>query len=212
MSKPQTKPRPDPALAAPLASLAAGDPDLARALASCGLPPRRSGGRGFSGLLRIIVAQQVSTASARAILNRLKEPLPRATPRAFLRLTDAQLKAAGFSAPKVRYARALAEDILAGRISPAGLADLDDEAAIAHLTAAKGIGRWSAEIYLLFSLRRPDILPAGDLALQVAAQRLKRLESRPDDKALRALGEAWRPHRSAAARLLWHLYRQPGII
>jgi len=205
-----TKP-PDPSLEAPLTLLAARDRHLAKALADCGLPPRRKSPAGFPGLLRIIVAQQVSTASAAAILLRLKERLPRATPAAFLRLADAELIAAGLSRPKMRYARALAEDLRSRRINLAALAEMEDEAAIAHLTAAKGIGRWSAEIYLLFSLGRPDIMPAGDLALQVAAQRMMGLVRRPDDESLRALAEAWRPHRSAAARFLWHAYRHPGL-
>jgi len=202
---------PDPALAEPLAFLADRDPDLARALADCGLPPRRRGGPGFAGLLQIIVAQQVSTASAAAILGRLKGRLPRLTPRGLLRLGEAELLGLGFSRAKARYALALAEDVLAGRIDIDGLREMEDEAAIEHLTAAKGIGRWSAEIYLLFSLRRPDVMPAGDLALQVAAKRLKRLPDRPDDKVLRGLAEGWRPHRSAAARFLWHAYRHPGL-
>ncbi len=202
---------PDPKLAAPLAALADCDPDLARALGDCGLPPRRKSPAGFPGLLRIIVSQQVSTASAAAILAKLKTRMPRATPQAFLKLGEAELVASGFSRAKMRYATALAEDLLARRLDLRALDLMEDEAAIQHLTAAKGIGRWSAEIYLLFSLGRPDIMPAGDLALQVAAQRMKQLAQRPDDKALRALAERWRPHRSAAARFLWHAYRHPGL-
>jgi len=198
-------------LAAPLAALAERDGALAKALADCGLPPRRSSPAGFPGLLRIIVSQQVSTASAAAILTKLKARMPRATPQAFLRLDQADLVAAGFSRPKMRYATALAQDLLSGRIDLTALAAMEDEAAIAHLTAAEGIGRWSAEIYLLFSLGRPDIMPAGDLALQVAAQRMLGLDQRPDDRALRGLAQGWRPHRSAAARFLWHAYRHPGL-
>jgi DNA-3-methyladenine glycosylase II len=111
----------------------------------------------------------------------------------------------------MRYGRLLAEEIASGRLDIEGLQALDDEAAIARLTAVTGIGRWTAEIYLLFALGRPDVLPAGDLALCVSAQHLKRLESRPDPKAMTALGQAWRPHRSAAARFLWHYYRHPGV-
>src|SRR3546814_12168226 len=108
------------------------------------------------------------------------------------------------------YGRILAEAIADGALDLDGLATLDDEAAIAALTSVKGIGRWTAEIYLLFALGRPDVLPAGDLALCVAAQHLKKLEGRPDVRSMAALGEAWRPHRSAAARFLWPLYRHPG--
>ncbi|MEO1192571.1 MAG: DNA-3-methyladenine glycosylase 2 family protein [Pseudomonadota bacterium] len=202
----------DPALAAPLDLLAARDPALAAALAQAGLPPRRQGKTGFPGLLSIIVSQQVSTASARAIMDRLHAALPEATPAALLALDEGVLRAVGLSRPKMRYARALAEDVLAKRFSFATLDGLNDADAITYLCQAKGIGPWSAEIYLLFSLRRPDIMPAGDLALQVAAQRMKGLADRPDESALRHLAEAWSPHRSAAARFLWHLYRQPGLI
>src|SRR3546814_18943864 len=109
------------------------------------------------------------------------------------------------------YGRILAEAIADGALDLDGLATLDDEAAIAALTSVKGIGRWTAEIYLLFDLGRPDVLPAGDLALCVAAQHLKGLETRPSPSTMAALAEAWRPLRSAAARFLWHLYRHPGV-
>jgi len=101
--------------------------------------------------------------------------------------------------------------VAGGALDLDGLAGRDDDAALAALTALKGIGRWTAEIYLLFALERPDVWPAGDLALCVAAQHLKRLDARPDEASMRALGEGWRPHRSAAARFLWHLYRHPGV-
>ncbi len=201
----------DPTLAEPLAILAERDRDIAQAVDLCGLPPRRRGALGFPGLLKIIVSQQVSTASAAAILRKLRETLPRTTPQAFLSLGEAELKAAGFSRAKMHYCRALAEDILAGHIKLYDLHEMADDAAVSHLSTAQGIGRWTAEIYLLFSLRRPDIMPAGDLALQTAAQRMKGLDARPNEKALRALAEAWRPYRSAAARFLWHAYRHPGL-
>ncbi len=111
----------------------------------------------------------------------------------------------------MRYCRALAEDILAGRIDLDGLAGLDDQAAIAHLMRAKGIGVWSAEVYLLFALRRPDVWPADDLAVQVAVQRVKGLAARPDRAEMRELAAPWRPYRSAAARFMWHAYRHPGL-
>ncbi len=202
---------PDSKLATPLQELARRDADLAKAFDDCGLPPKRKSPPGFPGLLRIIVSQQVSTASAAAILTKLQARLPRATPRSFLKLEEADLVASGFSRAKMRYATALAEDLVSGRIDLKALEVMEDEAAIDHLTSAKGIGRWSAEIYLLFSMGRTDIMPAGDLALQVAAQRMKGWGERPDDKALRALAESWSPHRSAAARFLWHAYRHPGL-
>ena len=133
------------------------------------------------------------------------------TPDGFLALDDAVLKTIGLSRQKMRYGRALAEDVLARRIDLRALTRMDDDDAAAHLTQAKGIGRWTAEIYLLFALRRPDIWPADDLAVQAAAQRLKNLAERPAGETMRALGEPWRPYRSAAARFLWHLYRHPGV-
>ena len=203
--------RPDTSLRPALEALAARDPDIARHFALCGLPPVRRHKTGFGGLLRIVMAQQVSAASAAALNARLAAAVRPLTPRTFLAQDDAALRAMGLSRAKMRYGRALAEDVLSRRIDLRGLAELDDEAALEHLVRAKGVGRWTAEIYLLFALRRPDIWPAGDLAVQSAAQRLKGLEARPGDAALRALAEPWRPHRSAAARFLWHLYRHPGV-
>jgi len=203
--------RPDESLRPALEALAARDADIARQFAACGLPPVRRHQTGFGGLLRIIMAQQVSTASAAAITARLNAAVRPLTPSGFLALNDDALRRIGLSGQKIRYGRALAEDVLGRRIDLRRLHRLDDDEAIAHLTQAKGVGHWTAEIYLLFALRRPDVWPAGDLAVQVALQRLKNLETRPDATAMRALGEAWRPHRSTAARFLWHFYRHAGI-
>jgi len=204
-------PPPDETLRPALEALAAADADIAVAYGRCGLPPERGSAPGFAGLIRMIAGQQVSVASARAIIQRLEARVDPLTAEVFLAASDDDLRAAGFSRPKVRYGRLLAEAIAGGALDIDGLAGLDDEAAIVALTSVKGIGRWTAEIYLLFALRRPDVLPAGDLALCVAAQHLKKLDARPDPKTMRTLGEAWRPHRSAAARFLWHLYRHPGV-
>ena len=204
-------PRPDETLRPALEALAARDADIARHYAHCGLPPERGQPVGFAGLARIIAAQQVSAASAHAIIGRLEATLRPVTAEGFLELDDGALKAIGLSRPKMRYCRALAEDLLAGRIDLDGLAALDDQAAIEHLVRAKGIGVWSAEIYLLFALRRPDVWPADDLAVQVAVQRVKGLEARPGRAEMVELAAPWRPHRSAAARFLWHLYRHPGL-
>jgi DNA-3-methyladenine glycosylase II len=209
--EPHSHPRPDETLRPALEALAVRDPDIARHYALCGLPPLRRRPVGFAGLAQIIAAQQVSAASANAIIGRLEAALRPCTAEGFLELDEAALKAIGLSRPKMRYCRALAEDLLVGRIDLDGLAGLDDEAAIEHLTRAKGIGVWSAEVYLLIALRRPDVWPAGDLAVQVAVQRIKGLEARPNDAEMRRLAEPWRPHRSAAARFLWHLYRHPGL-
>ncbi len=203
--------RPDETLRPALERLAACDPDIARHYAHCGLPPERGRPLGFAGLAQIIAAQQVSAASANAIIGRLEAALSPVTPEGFLGLDNGALKAIGLRRPKMRYCRALAEDLLAGRIDLDGLAALDDEAAIEHLVRAKGIGVWSAEIYLLFALRRPDVWPADDLAVRVAVQRVKGLAARPGRTEMVALAAPWRPHRSAAARFLWHAYHHPGL-
>jgi DNA-3-methyladenine glycosylase II len=193
-------PPPDESLRPALEALAACDADVARAYEVCGLPP-----------IRIMTSQQVSVHAARAILGRLLAEAGPLTPESFLALDEAAMKRIGFSRQKLRYGRTLAEEILDGRIDLDALAALDDETAIAALCRVKGIGRWTAEIYLLFSLQRPDVWPVGDLAVCVAAQRLKGLADRPSQKEMLALGEAWRPHRSAAARFLWHFYRHDGV-
>lgn len=205
------RPRPDRALRPALEALAARDPDIARHYRTCGLPPVRRRPLGFAGLLHIILAQQISAQSAAAAIARLQAAATPLTPEAFLGLNDAALRAIGFSRQKMAYGRALAEDVIAGRIDFRAVRRMDDEEAIAHLVQAKGIGRWSAEIYLLFALRRPDVCPADDLAVQVAAQRLRGLSERPRGDAMRALAEPWRPFRSAASQFLWHFYCHPGL-
>lgn len=187
--------------------LAAADVDLAKALAQVGYPAPRQRDPGFATLLRIILAQQVSTASAAAIWRKLEAVLDgEVLPSRFLALDDAALRAAGFSARKAEYARGLCRAIVEGMLDPDALALLEEEAAIEALVRLRGFGRWSAEIYLLFALGRADIFPADDLAIQIAYQRLKRLEARPNAKALRTLTEPWRPCRGAAAVFLWHYY------
>ncbi len=208
---PHSHPRPDETLRPAREALAARDADIARHYALCGLPPERRRPAGFAGLAQIIAAQQVSAASAKAIVGRLEAALSPVTPEGFLELDERALKAIGLSRQKMRYCRALAEDLLAGRIDLDGLGALDDQAAIEHLVQAKGIGVWSAEVYLLFALRRPDVWPADDLAVRIAVQRLKGLAARPDRAEMVELATPWRPHRSAAARFLWHLYRHPGL-
>ena len=128
------------------------------------------------------------------------------TPEAFLKLSDPDLRAVGFSRQKVVYGRDLAAAFLDGRVSMATLRKQSDEDVIAAITSVKGLGVWSAEVFLLFSLRRPDVLPAHDLGLIVATQRMKRLKERPDPKRLRVIAEPWRPYRSYASRMLWHYY------
>ena len=189
-----------------LRHLAKADRDFARAIDEVGPPPPRKRPAGLMGLLHVIVAQQVSTHAAKAISARLDAALEAKTPEAFLQLTDADLRAVGFSRQKVAYGRDLAAAFLDGRVSMPKLRKLSDEEAIAAIISVKGLGVWSAEVFLLFSLRRPDVLPAHDLGLIVATQRMKRLKERPDPKRLRAIAEPWRPYRSYASRMLWHYY------
>jgi len=186
--------------------LAAADADLARALAAAGPPSARIRPRGFHGLARIIVAQQVSAAAAATMWSRVEATIAPFEPQAVAALSHEALRGCGLSRQKAAYVLALAADIHEGRIALDKIHRMPDAEAIAALMTLKGIGQWSAEIYLLFALRRPDVMPAGDLALQVAAQQLKGLRRRPDPARLMRVAEAWRPHRSAAALLLWHYY------
>jgi DNA-3-methyladenine glycosylase II len=187
--------------------LAKVDADFARAIKEVGHPELRIVPRGFGGLMRSICGQQVSVHAARAIWLRLEAAVPSMEPADFLKMSDEQLRAVGLSNSKVKYGRSLASDIVEGRIDFGALEELDDAAAIAMLTQAKGIGPWTAEIYLMFAHGRADIMPGLDLGLVIAAQHLKGLRKRPDAKRLLKIAEAWRPWRSAAALLLWHYRR-----
>jgi DNA-3-methyladenine glycosylase II len=158
-------------------------------------------------LLRTIIGQQVSVAAAQSIWNKLEAQIGDLTdPATVAAASDEQLRAAGLSRQKVSYARSLAEEVTSGRLDFAQLPE-DDEEAIAQLVKIKGIGRWSAEIYLLFAEGRPDIWPAGDLAVQIEIGRILGHDERPPEKLMRDLAEAWRPHRGAAAILAWHHYK-----
>jgi DNA-3-methyladenine glycosylase II len=161
---------------------------------------------GFPTLIHIILEQQVSLASAKAAYDRLLEAVSPLTPAGFLELDDATLKTIGFSRQKTAYGRNLARIIVDGRLNLAMLCTMDDTAVRAKLIEIKGIGPWTANIYLLMALRRPDIWPCEDLALAVAAQDVKRLESRPTPDELDVLSTNWKPWRAVAARLLWHYY------
>jgi DNA-3-methyladenine glycosylase II len=186
--------------------LAARDEDLGRVLARLGPPPMWAREPGFPTLVLIILEQQVSLASARAAFNRLSELTSPLTPQSFLALGDAELRAAGFSRQKTAYCRHLASLADAGDLDLNGLARLGDEEARAALLRVKGVGPWTADIYLLMALGRPDVWPTGDLALAAAAHEVKRLPARPTYAELDRLAETWRPHRAVAARLLWHHY------
>ncbi len=182
------------------------DADLAGVFERFGPPPLWAREPGFPTLVYIILEQQVSLASARAAFNRLAAAISPVTPQAFLELGDEELKTIGFSRQKTRYGRCLAQAILDGEIDLAALHTLEDDAVRDHLVRLKGIGRWSADIYLMEALLRPDIWPTGDLALAIAVQRVKRLEQVPGPAELVAIGEAYRPWRAVAARLFWHYY------
>ena len=193
-----------------IAELAALEPAFARVVKQHGKPEPRKSERGAITLLRTIVGQQVSVAAARSMWTKL-EAAYGAPPdlNRILRANDEELRAAGISRQKAGYARSLAELVLSGELDLAHLPKDDDEA-IALLTRIKGIGRWSAEIYLLFAEGRRDVWPAGDLAVQISIGQILGLKERPTEKHLRELGEAWRPHRGAAAVLAWHSYNSVG--
>lgn len=191
-------------LKASLDALGGVEPAFAAALARIGYPEPRIRARGFETLLRAIVSQQVSIRAAASILARVDAATGGiADPGNIARTTDEALRAAGLSRQKISYIRSLAEDVLSGRLDFSALPE-EDEEAIAALTDVKGIGRWTAEIYLLFAEGRPDIWPAGDLAVQIEVGRILGLPARPTEKAVREMAEPWRPHRGAAAIFAWH--------
>ena len=193
-------------LKASLDALAAQEPRVARALGIAGYPEPRLRERGYQTLLRTIVGQQVSVHAAASVWRKLEAELGEAcAPDVLLTRDYDALRACGLSRQKQGYARSLAELTLSGDLALHALPD-DDEAAIAMLTAVKGIGRWSAEIYLLFAEGRHDVFPAGDLAVQESLKRIMGLNERPTEKAARAITADWSPHRGAAAIFTWHCY------
>lgn len=161
---------------------------------------------GFPTLVHIILEQQVSLKSAKAMLLRLQSHIDPFTPEQFVQLGDSYLRALGVTRQKSSYLLHLAESIISGQFNFGKLAKLDNREAQVYLTRIKGIGSWSADVYLLMALRRADIWPAGDLALAVAAQELFSLEKRPTPEELEQLAERWRPYRAVAARMLWQHY------
>ncbi len=189
-----------------LLELAKLDPRLVEAIRlSTDIPLRRSEG-GYEGLARIIVGQQVSTASAQAIWNRFAAAFAPFEPEAILAASDEALKACGLSMPKIRGLRAVAEAIVKRHIEIDALAAMEAEAAHAALTAIKGVGPWTADVYLLACIGHVDAFPSGDIALQEAARMAFDLPARPDAKTLLAISEIWKPWRAVAARLLWRYY------
>jgi DNA-3-methyladenine glycosylase II len=189
-----------------VSDLAARDPDLASVVDRHGPPPLWGRRPGFATLVRIILEQQVSLASARAVYGRLCVATGRVTPHAIASASAERLRRSGLTRQKAAYCRALAGAVVEGRLDLAALARQDDHSVGAALQAYPGIGPWTTDIYLLMALRRPDVWPRGDLALAKAAQRVKRLRRLPDARQLAAMAEAWAPWRAVAARILWHAY------
>jgi len=189
-----------------LAALRHLDPVMARIIAAGAVPPLRKRAPGFAGLCQIIVSQQLSTASANAVWARVEARFPDAGPDDIAAASDEVLRAAGLSAPKIRTLRAIAAAVGEGILPLDVLHDRSADESHRLLTAVKGIGPWTADIYLLFCLGHPDAFPAGDLALQQAARAAYTLDARPNDKAILALAERWRPWRGVAAKVLWAYY------
>jgi DNA-3-methyladenine glycosylase II len=201
----------DPSIYAPQGlregiAILTAEPLFAEMLARAGPPRFRRRRNGFGTLLHIILEQQVSIDAAAAMHKRLVGLCRPLAPHTFLQLDDATLRVCGFSRQKMGYARQFAEMVGSGRFDFDQLASADDEAAYSELLTIRGIGRWSAEIYLLFALGRADVWPAADLGLQVAIGEELKLGSRPNELETRQLGEAWRPWRSVAACLFWQSY------
>jgi DNA-3-methyladenine glycosylase II len=195
-----------------LDELARRDPRIAAALKHAGYPEPRTSARGYMTLLRTIVGQQVSIKAAASMWAKLEAALDGDfSPGSVLAASDEALRGAGLSRQKMSYARSLAEEVTTGRLDLDNLAGAD-ETAIAELVRVKGIGRWTAEIYLLFAEGRPDIWPAGDLAVQIALGRILGLSEKPGERAMRDFAEPWRPHRGALAIFTWHYYRAPDPI
>jgi DNA-3-methyladenine glycosylase II len=186
--------------------LARKDRDLARIHRTDGVPPLWARRPGFVTLIRIILEQQVSLASARAIYRRLETRLVPLTPERVLAVGVSSLRSIGLTRQKAGYFVNVAAAIQGGELDLRTVGRSDDDEAIRILTRIKGIGPWTAECYLLMALRRPDVWPAGDIALASAVRSVKGLRDRPSAQELIAVAEPWRPHRAAAARMLWQHY------
>ena len=190
-----------------VAAISAVDADFRRGVEEVGHPAPRGREPGFASLLSAIVSQQVSKEAAAAIWGRVQLLMPGGSPLELLSHDDEALRGAGLSRPKIAYARGLAEAIASGALDVEALSSMEDEDAIAALSSLKGIGRWTAEVYCLHALGRPDIFPADDLALLEALRRLKGMEERPRPKQARELIAHWSPWLSVGSVFLWHYYR-----
>jgi DNA-3-methyladenine glycosylase II len=187
-------------------NLAARDPDLRRILRANGPPPLWARKPGFQTLIQIILEQQVSLASARATFLRLARGVTPFTPGRFVALGTNHLRSLGLTRQKAAYCLHVAEAVREGRVDLKAVARMEDAAVLAALTQLKGVGPWTATIYLVMALRRPDVWPSGDLALVHAVWRVKRLRNHPSPERVARIAEAWRPFRSVAARMMWHDY------
>lgn len=186
--------------------LSAKDSDLASIFETYGTPPLWAREANFATLIHIILEQQVSLASALSAFNKLKEKLEEVTPKNVLELTDEELKQCYFSRQKTIYARELAKAIIERNLDLESLKELTDEEVKTELKKIKGIGDWTADIYLLMSLLRADVMPKGDLALHAAYQKITQSETRPSSDEFQIIAQRWKPFRAVAARLLWHYY------
>ena len=188
------------------------DEDVRRALDAVGYPDERRNVAGFPTFARIIAGQQLSVKAAATIVGRLHDlvgdPL---SPRDILNHSFDELRSVGLSGQKVNYLLGLAEAVTEKRFLPDALPAMSDDEALASITALKGFGRWSAEMYLMFSLGRPDVWPADDLAVREAVRKMKGLDARPATKAMDRIAEPWRPHRSSVALFLWHFYKNAPL-
>ncbi|MBZ0217992.1 MAG: DNA-3-methyladenine glycosylase [Fimbriimonadaceae bacterium] len=189
-----------------VAALVEIDPIIGKIVGLTGMPPLRRREPGFAGMMRIVSGQQLSVASANAIWNRVEAKIKPMSAEKMLRVRDATLRGCGFSGPKIRTARAVSAAILDGSLDLDLIDTLSIEDAMEMLCAVKGIGPWTAEIYLMFCLGHPDIWPGGDLALQIAVQDAHEFENRPSAAACVEIAERWQPWRGVAARLFWAYY------
>jgi DNA-3-methyladenine glycosylase II len=190
-----------------LRALAKIDSDLRQGLELLSYPKPRIRVEGFETFLSTIVGQQISTEAAAAIMLRVRKLLPDMEAASVLKLPRGALREAGLSGRKVEYVEGLAKAMVERSFDPTVLSSMDDQSAIDTITALKGFGPWSAEIYLMFSLQRSDIFPAGDLALRIALQKLKGIKQPLNEKQARELVQPWSPYRSAGSLFLWHYYR-----
>lgn len=206
MSSELLRPLTQKTLALAARELATRDRLLANIHATYGDPPLWQRAAGFRTLVHIILEQQVSLSSAKSMLVRLETAIQPFTPERFLKVGEMGLRQFGVTRQKSSYLLDLSESLTSGRLSLRSLSRLSDDQVLVRLTGIKGIGLWSANIYLLMAMRRADIWPAGDLALAVAIKELKGLATRPSPEQLEVIAEAWRPHRAVAARMLWQYY------